>query len=185
MSTIFSGVNWLDVLFLTILLGMIYKGSRTGVGSQFLSLAWLLILVYVSICYYDTLAAKIFGFMAQNWARPIAFFVIFFVFILVIKFFEMIFNVSNVENLAPIERIGGAVIASLRAFLLLGLVSTQLLLLPGSFLRDSVAKGSKTGMMLVNLDVGIYCWMSSHLKFVKVKKRTEIIEEILASSENN
>lgn len=182
MSTIISGVNWLDVLFLTILLGMIYKGSRTGVGSQFLSLVWWFILTYVSIGYYGALAAKVFGFMDQNWARPVAFFVIFFIFVLIIKFFEMIFNVGNVENLAPIERIGGAVVASLRTFLLLGLVSTQLLLLPADFLRDSVAEGSKTGMFFVNLDVGIYCWMTSHLKFVKVKKKKEIIEEILASS---
>lgn len=182
MSTIIAGINWLDVLFLTILLGMIYKGSRVGVGSQFLSLAWLFILIYVSIGYHINLASKIFGFMDQNWARAIAFLVIFIAFVLIVKFFEMLFNVSNVENLAPIERIGGAFIASLRTFLLLGLVSIQLLLLPASFLRDSVAEGSKTGMFFVNLDVGIYCWMTSRLKFVEAKKKKEIIEELLSSS---
>lgn len=177
-----SGINWLDILFLTILLGMIYKGSHTGVGSQLLSLGWWFVLIFFSIGYYSVLASRIFGFMVQNWARAICFFIIVAVMFLIIRFLESIFNIAVTENLAPIERMGGAFIAFLRAFLLFGMIGIQLLLLPFDFLRDSVVEGSETGMFFVEVDSGIYSWITDRLAFVEDKKNEEVVKEFLASA---
>ena len=182
MSAIISSINWLDILFLSILLGMIYKGSHTGVGSQLLSLAWWFVLIFFSIGYYSVLSSRIFGFMVQNWARAICFFIIVAVMVLIIKFLESIFNIAVTENLAPIERVGGAFIAFLRAFLLFGLIGIQLLLLPFDFLRDPVVEGSATCMFFVRTDSGIYSWIAGHLAFVEDRKSEEVVKEFLASA---
>ena len=69
-------INWLDILFVILLLGMIYKGARTGVGGQLLSLAGWCLLLFTSITYYNIVSTAIFGFLLQKWAKPITFFAI-------------------------------------------------------------------------------------------------------------
>ncbi len=177
-----SGVNWLDVIFLTILLGMIYKGSRAGVGSQLLSLVWAFVLVFFSIGFYSGLASSMFGFILQSWARAISFFIIASILFVAIKFLEMIFGIEYVENISPLERIGGAVVAAMRTVLLFGLVCILFLLLPIPFLQNAVAKGSKTGMVFVRTNAHVYSRLSDHLKFVKQKDPDEVVNEIFKSS---
>ena len=177
-----SGVNWLDVIFLTVLLGMIYKGSRAGVGNQLLSLAWVFVLVFFSIGYYSVLASSLFGFILQSWARPISFFIIASVMFVSIKFLEMMFSSEFVEHISPLERIGGALVAAVRTFLMFGLIGMLFLLLPISFLQNSVAKGSKTGMVFVRMDAHVYSWLSNYLKFVEQKDADKVVNGICKSS---
>lgn len=177
-----SGVNWLDVIFLTILLGMIYKGSRAGVGNQLLSLVWVLVLVFFSIGYYDGLASSVFGFITRSWARAISFAIIVSVLFVLTKLLEMMFTCEYVENLPPLERIGGAVVGAMRAFLVFGLICVLFLLLPVSFLQNAVAKSSRTGMAFVKMDAHVYSWLSDYLKFVEQKNTDEVVKEILKSS---
>jgi len=177
-----SGINWLDVVYFTILLGMIYKGSHAGVGSQILSLLWVFVLIFFSLGYYSVLASSVFGFVVQNWARPTSFCIIAGISFISIKFLQMIFNVSCQEQLPPIERIGGAVIAVLRTFLLFGIIGIQFLLLPIPPLQNAVAKSSGTAMTFVRMDAAIYGWLSKHVQIVKKQDAEEVVKEILKSS---
>ena len=182
MSSIIYGINWLDIAFITILLGMIYKGSHAGVGSQVLSLAWVFVLLFFSLGFYDSLASGFFSFIKQNWARPISFLLISIISFASIKFLEMIFNISTSENLAPFERIGGAIIASLRTFVIFGIITIQLLLLPVKFLQDGV-NDSKSGFFLVGIDAQLFSYMAENLEYFKKKSKDEIVDEIVGSSE--
>jgi len=181
LSTIISEINWLDVVFLIILLGMIYNGSRAGVGSQLLSLAWWFVLIFFVLNYYDNVASKVFGFMIQNWARAIAFFLIVTGLMGVIKFLESLFKIERVDDLATIERIGGAVMASLRSFLLFGIIGMQLLLIPIPAIHNAAYKGSKSAMFFVNVDATIYSYMTRFLAFIDNREKDQIIGKFISS----
>ncbi len=183
MATLFADINWLDIIFFAILAGMIYKGSHAGVGSQLLSLMWWFVLIFFSLNYYTSLSEGMFGFIRQSWGRAISFILIVTVMSGLVKFLEMIFNVSVTDNLAPLERIGGAIVSSIRTFLLFGIIGTIFLLIPISFLQDSVRSNSKTGMLFVNADIKVYSFMTQQFDFVTARGTDEILDEIIASSE--
>ena len=115
MSAALTDINWLDILFVILLLGMVYKGLRTGVGSQLLSLAGWFVLLFVSIGYYKVLSEAIFGSVLQKWAKPVSFFVISAGIFTVVKILERAFNVITSEEHAAIERVGGALVEIGRA----------------------------------------------------------------------
>ena len=179
MPEIIQDFNWLDILFLILLLGMIYKGSMTGVGGQVISLIGLFVLMFFSIGYYYFLSTAIFGFMLQTWARPASFFIISAVLFVIIKVLERVFNVISTEESSSIERIGGAIVASLRACLIFGLIGMQLLLVPVDYLRLAVMEGSKTCMFFVNLDAEIFSWMTGHFGIMEKRKKDDIVKSFL------
>jgi len=178
LSNIFTGINWLDIIFLLILLGKIYKGSRSGVGGQLLSLIWWIALIFLSLQYYKFIAGKFLGFLMPQWSFPISFFAICFVLGFVIKLLERLFSIQGAENLAPIERIGGSSIAAVRCLLFFGVISIQLLLLPIPGLQNSV-QSSKTGLFFMNIDLGIYSWMTKRVDFIDDRDMNGLKVELL------
>ncbi len=185
MPAIIARLNWIDVFFLILLLGMAYKGTKTGVGGQIVSLIGSFVLVFCSIRYYEVLAEAIFGFMLQTWARPISFFAIAIIIFVLGKVLERAFNLSGGENLVAVERLGGIVIASLRAFVFFGMIGLLFLLVPVERIRFSVVEGSKTCMFFVNMDTEIYSWMTEVLKETekKHKDKNAVLEQFLSAVE--
>ncbi|MBD3379474.1 MAG: hypothetical protein GF408_03320, partial [Candidatus Omnitrophica bacterium] len=143
---IINDINWLDILFLVLLLGMLYKGLRTGVGGQVISLIGLAALLFFSLHYYGFLSEGIFGFMLQKWAKPLTFFSVAAVIFTVTKVLERIFNITGGEEMAALERIGGAVVAFFRAVLLFGVIGILFMLIPLEYTRTSVTEHSRTAM---------------------------------------
>jgi len=180
-----TNINWLDILFIILLLGMVYKGLRTGVGGQLLSLVGWFILIFVSIGYYSFLSEAIFGFLLQKWAKPVSFFVISAALFTVIKILERVFNIIVGEELALIERIGGALVASLRAFIFFGIIGIMLLLVPLDYVRQSAVEGSRTCMFFVGLDAQIYSWMTGIVGISEQKTKDEVVEGILVATEQS
>jgi uncharacterized membrane protein required for colicin V production len=178
-----SSINWLDILYLVIMLGMVYQGSRAGVGNQLLSLAWIFIVIFLSIGFYVSFANNAFGFMKQCYARPIAFCIIAGMLFLLTMFLEKIFQADTVEALSPFERILGSVIAGIRACLIFGVISIFLLLLPFGSLRKAVSVESNSAMFFTTLDVNIYCWLSDKLDIAKDLKVPEVIDTIMDTSD--
>ncbi|MEA3488963.1 MAG: CvpA family protein [Candidatus Omnitrophota bacterium] len=181
MPEILKSFNWLDILFVILLLGMIYKGSRTGVGGQILSLVGWFVLLFISIGYYRLLSEAIFGFLLQKWAKPVSFFLISVIIFTVIKFLERVFNVISDGELAIIERIGGALVASLRACLLFGVIGILLLLIPIDYARITVTEKSRTGMFFVDIDAQIYSWISDVTGVPAKRTKDELLNEFLAT----
>jgi len=154
-SSLLQGINWVDIFFLILLLEMIYKGLRAGVGGQLFSLLGYFALTIISIHGYVPMSRTVFGFVTASWAEPISFFIISAVLFVGIKIIEKIFRVISIEETATVEKLAGGGIAVLRGFLLFGVIGTFLLLVPIGPLRSGVI-GSKTGMMLVGMDMKIY-----------------------------
>lgn len=176
-----QGINWIDIIFVILLLGMVYKGSSTGVGGQVPSLIGFLALIFFSTRYYNYLSQAIFGFLLQRWAKPLSFFSISIIIFMIVKIAERILHVISGEELSPIEKIGGIIIASIRASLLYGIIGMLLLLVPVDSLRTSVSEGSNTCMFFVKLDAGLYTWMSGFVDS-KEKNRKKVIEEFLEAT---
>ena len=179
MPDILKQVNWIDILYVILFLGMIYKGIRTGVGGQILSLVGWFILVFLSIGYYDFLSRGLFGFLLQDWARPLSFFIISVVIFIAIKFVERLFHVVPGEEVAAIEKIGGALVSAIRASMLFGIIGIFILLLPVDYARTSALEGSKACMFFVEFDAQIYSWMTNITGISGKKDKDEVIDGIL------
>jgi uncharacterized membrane protein required for colicin V production len=182
LSAFINEISWLDILFAILLVGMVYKGARTGVGSQLLSFVGWVLLLFISITYYNVLSNAIFGFLLQKWAKPLSFFAIAAIVFVLIRVIERVFNIISGEEMASLEKIGGAIIASLRAILLFGLVSMLLLLVPIEFCRDAVIKKSKTGMFFFEVDAKVYSLMSGRFGLTKNRTKNDIMNEFLSRS---
>jgi len=91
------------------------------------------------------------------------------------------FNVIHGEELAPIEKVGGAILASLRAGMFFGVIGILLLLAPVDYLQTSVMERSKTCMFFVNMDVAIYSKMTNLFGVPKKVTKEEVLRDMLAS----
>ena len=182
LPAILNNINWIDIIFVILLVGMIYKGAKTGVGGQVPSLVGYFVLIFAVISYYSLLSEALFGFLLQKWAKPASFFAIAAIIFVIVKLIERIFSVVGDGEVASIEKAGGALIACLRAFILFGLVGMMLLLVPLENVRSAVTDGSKSCMFFVEMDAGIYSWMTDFATFVEKKQKDEVINEFLTST---
>ena len=185
MPEILQTINWLDIIFIILLLGMVYKGMRTGVGGQILSLLGYLILLFVSIGYYKFASEAIFGFLLQDWAKPISFLGISVLIFVVTKFVERIFNIAKGEELAGIEKVGGILVAAFRAVILCGAIGIFFLLTPISYLQSSASVDSSTCMYFVKTDVNIYSWIANITGIDKEASSDVVLGQIFSSTEKD
>lgn len=178
---IITEVNWIDIIYVILFLGIVYKGTRTGVGGQLLSLAGWVVLIFVSMRYYSLVSEALFGFLLQSWAKPLSFLIIGVLVFVLIKFLERVFSVVTGSELSSFERIGGALVASVRAFVFFGAIGIFLLLVPVEIVRDSVISGSKTGMFFVGFDAGIYSMINEVTGVGETRRsKDDVIDEILS-----
>ena len=178
MPEILSNINWIDILFIILLAGMSYKGTKTGVGGQIISFVGYFFVLFLALRFYERLADAVFGFLLHSWAEPIAFFVIAFGVFVVIKFCERTIGVIG-EGLGAVEKTGGVFVAVLRACLLFGIIGIFILLMPLKYMHASATVKSKTCMFFVNMDVGIYSWVQERVGLARKDKREEIVDELV------
>ena len=162
---------------------MVYKGLRTGVGGQMISLAGTVVLVYVSISFYTYISNALFGFLLQKWAKPVSFFIISMVVFTITKLLERLLSAVDGEGLAAIEKIGGILVSSVRAFLIFGVIGICLLQVPVDFISTAVKDGSKTAMMFVKLDMKIYRVVSDLIGTPSEKEQDKILNGIFGEEE--
>jgi len=177
---ILNNINWIDLAFIILLLGIVYKGLRSGVGGQMLSLAGWIVLVFVSIGFYDYISEAFFGFLLQKWAKPLSFFALSVGVLMVLKVLERIFIVMSSDEMAPIERLGGALVAAARACMFFGLIGILLLLVPVQAVRDQATKGSRSCMFFVELDARIYSAITEVTGYPAKVSWTEVRDKILS-----
>jgi uncharacterized membrane protein required for colicin V production len=180
LPAILNGINWIDIIFIILFIGMGYKGSRVGVGSQIFTLAGWVLILFVSIAYYGDMARIIFAFLSPQWAKPVSFLVIAATIFTVIKLIERLFVVPEAEGLAPIERIGGVLTSAIKAFLFFGVVGVLLLMVPSPEIHKAASVKSKTCMFFVSMDVKIYDWVASTVGMSGAKKHDQVMEDLLS-----
>ncbi|MGB2661484.1 MAG: CvpA family protein [Candidatus Omnitrophota bacterium] len=181
LSTFIQNLNWLDIVFVILLLGMIYKGVHTGVGGQILSLAGWFLILFTTLAYYNIISKAVFGFLLQTWSRPVSFLSIAVFVFICMKVVERVANVKPGEESASIEKIAGILVASLRAILLFGLIGMLLLLTPIKYTRNTVLTKSKTAMFFINTDAKIYSLITGYFGLSKKRTKNEVMEDLLFS----
>jgi uncharacterized membrane protein required for colicin V production len=179
LSTFIQNLNWLDIVFVILLLGMIYKGVRTGVGGQILSLVGWFLILFATLSYYNIVSKSLFGFLLQTWSRPASFLSIAVFVFICIRIVERVTNIKVEEGSASLEKIAGIVVASLRAILLFGLIAMLLLLMPVKYTRNTVLVKSKTAMFFIKADAKIYSLMTGYFGLSKKRTENEVMEDIL------
>ncbi len=178
MPGIIQDLNWLDVFFIILLLGIIYKGLRTGAGNQVLSLAGCLFIIFISLSYYNHFAETIFGFLRSRWSKPVSFFTISAISFAGVKILDSIFRKEEIGDLSVIERIGGAVLAGFRGFMFLGIIGIFLVMVPVDPLKQSAPRDSRVCMYFVELDAWLYSSMTKFLGGSGGKQKEDVVKEI-------
>lgn len=156
MPELLKQLNWVDAVFLFLFIGTVYRGTRTGVGAQLLSLGGWTAILYIAVRYHLLVSEAIFGFMLQGWSKPLSFSAIAVLGFVVLKFLERVFSVVLGSELSIFERIGGAVVSSLRAFMLFGMIGIFLLMTPVDYLWYSASKASRTCVFFIKFDAVVY-----------------------------
>jgi uncharacterized membrane protein required for colicin V production len=149
-------INWVDAVYILLLVAMVFRGTKTGVGAQILSLVGWIAILYLSVRYFLLVSEAIFGFMLQGWAKPLSFFAIAAAGFILLKFVERIFSVVMGAELSIIEKAGGALVAAIRSFILFGMIGFLLLLTPIDYLWFSAAKDSRSCSSFVEFDAVLY-----------------------------
>lgn len=184
MPDIVQQMNWLDFLFVILLLGILYEGLRWGISGQVLSLAGWIGMLFASVTYYGPLSESIFGDKLQKWSLPVSFFIIAGGIFLIVLFLERSLKVKKEGEISFTDRLTGAGIAVLRALLLFGVISMFLLLVPVDSSPMSVKK-AKSGMFFVEANSEIYSWMTGHFNITKKREKEDIVKEFLSPPNSN
>jgi uncharacterized membrane protein required for colicin V production len=178
-------LNWVDYLFVILLLGILYGGLRWGISGQILSLIGWVGMLFVSVTYYSPFSEAIFGSRLQKWSLPVSFFIIAGGFFVLVILLERSFKVKKEGEISFTDRITGAGVAVMKALILFGVIGMQLLLLPVDPVRNSVKDSSKTAMYFVEADAEIYCWMTGHFNLTKKRHKDDIVGDFISAASAN
>ena len=156
LPAIINELNWVDVFFIILLLGMVYKGARTGVAGQMVPLAGTFALVYLPVRFYREFSEAMFGTMLQEWAKPVSFFIICILVMFVTRIIDRLFSLIASDDMALIERIAGMLIAGFRSVAYFGVICYLLLMLPSAAVNRAVDESSGVARKSLRMDSKIF-----------------------------
>lgn len=180
MPEILQQLNWVDYLFVILLLGILYEGLRWGVSGQVLSLAGWIGMLFVSVTYYSRVSESIFGSNLQKWALPISFFLIAAGIFIGVLLVDRAIKAKKEGEISFTDRIAGAGVGALKALILFGVITMQILLVPSDTAHSAVTKGSKSAMFFLNANAEIYSWMTGKFDITRKRDREDIVNEFLS-----
>jgi len=163
---------------------MLYKGSKTGVVYQFVSLLGWIGILFVSLENYSRVCnGGIIVLFLNNWAKPLSFFSIslgcIFLFKILEKFLKIF--VDDKENISKLEKLVAMFLSFLKACVFFGMVSILCLLMPVRSVNNSVISTSKFAMFFVNFDVQIYSWITFFTNKKGAKDKDDVIHSFYLS----
>jgi uncharacterized membrane protein required for colicin V production len=159
---------------------MLYEGLRWGVSGQLLSLVGWIGMLFVSVTYYSRVSQSIFGSNLQKWSLPVSFFLIAGGIFIVVLLIDRAIKAKKEGAISFTDRIAGVGVGALKAIILFGVISMQILLLPVDSARSAVKEGSKSGMFFLEADAEIYSWMTGRFDITHKRDRSDIVNEFLS-----
>jgi uncharacterized membrane protein required for colicin V production len=174
-----SELNWIDVIFLILLLGMIYKGVRLGVAGQIIPLLGTFVVLFLSIRYYKSSSEAFFGSMLQGWAKPVSFFIISSLVLFISKIIDKLFHFTAPEDMAVIERAAGIIIAAIRTAIICGVISLGLFLIPVKGVNSALKQDSQFASRLAEININIYCMIAEISDKKKKVEKEKLLSEFL------
>jgi len=176
--------NWVDILFLVILLRTFYIGSKNGLPVELFKLLGTVAGAYLAFHYYTSFADFI-GTRLNLTKVPLEF-LDFICFVLWVTIGYMIFwalrgvfsRVVKTEAVPRLNRWGGFALSSARGVLLTSLIGFMLVISSISYLKASV-KDSYSGKRLFKFSPSVYThlWNGVMSKFMVMEKLNQAVVE--------
>ncbi|MFA6216097.1 MAG: CvpA family protein [Candidatus Omnitrophota bacterium] len=177
--------NWVDIVFVLILLRFCYIGLKNGFPSELFKFLGTMFSIYISLHYYaivsDFLAARInLKILPKEFLDCIIFVLLasasYLVFVVLRETFGRYLKMEAVPQL---NKWGGCVVSFIRAFFLTSLVSFALLISSVAYLKNSVVN-SYSGKPLYTMASSTYRWFWDGVmsKFMTHEKFNETVLEV-------
>lgn len=165
----FSHFGWVDwVLSVFLVLGLIL-GLKHGVSQEIPRLVEILISLYVSFEFHSFFTEWLTREtpLPESYARPLTFALLSFLSWLALRLlFEILGKLVQLQVATPFQIVGGLLVGPVRFFLIFGLVSCALILLPLDWIHRSYQVQSWSGQALTQVPPQIHDW----IKGVVVRK---------------
>lgn len=172
-TNIFTKLNWVDILIVTIVLRISYVAFKDGLSHEIFPLIGSVCTAVISLHYYHNLAM----FIYQNAIKlPIrlldflSFAILLVVVGLIFKFIRAISDkIIKVTWHPLVEKAGGLIVGFMRASVVASIVLIVLSLVPLSYLQWSIRDRSLTGMHFLRIVPAVYSKVSGILPTFRVE----------------
>lgn len=165
--------NWMDILLILLLIKTVYIGTKRGLTAEFFKLIGTVLSLVLGLHNYNRIAAALVEYINM----PIWFsqFVVLGIIILLIRvIFKyvvlLLLRFLKVQFLLQLERIGGALIALGRSFLIGGMLLMVLSFFPIEYLYRSIDERSYLAPYFINSTKNTYSSIINLVPFQKPKK---------------
>jgi len=172
-------MNWLDIIFILILIGCIAYSVYRGLVKEVFSLASIAIGYIAAVNYYlpiSVYTAKVLNPSISKWVSFVIIFIVVFIAVILIgKLIQMVLNVS--VTLTVVDRAAGGIIGAAKGIIILSIVILFLSAIP--YTRDYISKSfiSKYIVILNKKLTG-----ASPVEFVKELRGSVKIDRFISSS---
>ncbi len=157
-ENVLTSLNWLDLLMILVIIGIIYLGAVSGFVVELFKIFGICFATVVSLHFYVRAAEFLNGFIAlPSQLGEIASFII--IAVVIILLFRLVGQgwllILKVEAKAGFSQWGGGCVAFLSSLLICGLLFFGMLLIENETLNKFV-KQSVTGHYLFDLSPNVY-----------------------------
>ncbi|MEA3305586.1 MAG: CvpA family protein [Candidatus Omnitrophota bacterium] len=178
----FTRINWVDVLFVIIVLKNTYAGSQRGFFSELFHILAACFAVIFSIHFYFSVARffSIYLFIPLNIGNLISFFILsLLAYLIFIRIYNLLQKVIKIEILPAINNIGGLLFGFCKGFAFSTFIAVLLLLIPLNYITRSVKENSRIAPFFISMGAGLY------KKSIGVisEAKTANMEQILSGAE--
>lgn len=172
-------MNWLDIIFILILIGCIAYSVYRGLVKEVFSLASIAIGYIAAVTYYLPISfytAKVLNPSISKWVSFVIIFIVVFIAVILIgKLIQMVLNVS--VTLTVVDRAAGGIIGAAKGIIILSIII--LFLSAISYTRDYISK-SWTAKYIVILNKKLTG--ASPVEFVKELRGSAKVDRFFSSS---
>ena len=142
---ILSGINWVDVLVVILMVRMSYGSFLDGLSHQIFPFFASIAILAISLHYYTRLG-QLMGGIQPEVANALSYIALVVVLGFIVKFVKIILDkIVQVQWHPVIEKFGGLLVGIAKAYVMTAIVLTMLSLMPLSYLQWSVRERSLTG----------------------------------------
>jgi membrane protein required for colicin V production len=156
--------NWVDILFVILLLRTCYIAVKNGFPSEFFRLLGIILATYLSLHYYINFSDYINSFTGKKNAPPEYLTLITFLVLVVAGYLlfallgRLVSRFIQLEAVPVLNKWGSFILAIVRSFLLVSLIIFIFVIAPGTYFKNSVAN-SYSGKRLFKIAPATYTWL--------------------------
>ena len=148
-TNIFSRINWVDVIIITLLIRISYVGFVTGLGGGIISLLGITVALTASLQYYLDTGDFVANHtpISSDYAHLLCFVVIAFLLLLIFYVAEalIIRKIITIKSSSIFSNITGFILGAIKGVFFASIVIIALELVPNEYINSSVTERSLLG----------------------------------------